>query len=94
MFLSRVIILKSDDFCSTSRLKKGRKLVGKFEAGDGNAVRFLYRTIETRRNMRDEPFKGTRNLTHCSTYAKADPHHGQYIPFYSSRVCITLTINF
>lgn len=47
-----------------------RELAGKFEAGDGNAVRFLYRTIETRRNMRDEPFKGTRNLTHYGTYVK------------------------
>lgn len=49
----------------------GRESAGKFEAGDGNAVRFLYRTIETRSNMRDDPFKGTRNLTHCRAYAKA-----------------------
>lgn len=47
-----------------------RELAGKFEAGDGNAVRFLYRTIEMLRNMRDEPFKGTRNLTLCRAYVK------------------------
>lgn len=51
--------------------ERGRELAGKLEAGDGNAVRFLYRTIETRRNVRDEPFKGARNLTHCEAYVKA-----------------------
>jgi len=44
--------------------------------------------------MRNEPFKGTRNLTHCGTYAKVDTLvlHGQY-PFHSSYACIRFTNN-
>lgn len=79
VFLSYVIILVWWlNFLFNQQVERSRELTGKFEAGDGNAVCFLYRTIETQRNMRDEPFKVTRNLTHCGAYAKADtlPLHG------------------